>query len=63
MLQQRRISKIKSIGQTLGVPMAESNPRKLLKRSKENLGNTPLEVITYLSAYIESGFRKSFTWN
>lgn len=52
-LQHRHTSKIKSLGQYLGVPMAESNPRKLLKRSKENLGNTPLEIITYLSAYLE----------
>lgn len=34
--------------------MAESNPRKLIKRSKKNLGNLPLEILTYLSAYMES---------
>ncbi|PIA97603.1 UPF0187 protein [Cercospora beticola] len=54
MLHQRRMSKLKSAGQFLGVPMAESNPRKLIKRSKDNLGNTPLEILTYLSAYVES---------
>ena len=53
-LHERRHSKMKSMGQFLGVPMAESNPRKLLKRSKDNLGNTPLEILTYLSAYIEN---------
>ena len=34
--------------------MAESNPRKLLKRANKNLGNLPLEILTYLSAYVES---------
>ena len=52
-LHQRKHSRAKSIGQYLGIPMAESNPRKLLKKSKENLGNTPLEILTYLSAYAE----------
>lgn len=51
------MSKLKSVGQYLGVPMAESNPRKLLKRSKDNLGNTPLEIITYLSSYMENLFQ------
>jgi putative membrane protein len=55
-LHERRHSRLKSVGQFLGVPMAESNPRKLLKRSKENLGNTPLEILTYLSAYLNSLF-------
>lgn len=56
-LHQKRISKLKSAGQYLGIPMAESNPRKLLKRSKENLGNTPLEILTYMSSYLEQLFR------
>ncbi|USW55236.1 Putative bestrophin/UPF0187 [Septoria linicola] len=55
-LHERRISKLKHIGQFLGVPMAESNPRKLIKRSKYNLGNTPMEILTYLSAYCECLF-------
>lgn len=55
-LHDRRHSKLKSVGQFLGVPMAESNPRKLIKRSKENLGNTPLEILTYLATYIENLF-------
>lgn len=41
-------------GEYLGLTVAESNPRKVIKRSKKNLGNLPLEVLTYLSAYIES---------
>lgn len=44
----------KRVGEYLGVPMAESNPRKLFKRAKKPLGNMPLEITTYLSAYIES---------
>ena len=44
----------KVVGEYLGLTMAESNPRKLLKRANKNLGNLPLEILTYLSAYIES---------
>ena len=44
----------KIVGTYLGLTMAESNPRKLIKRSKKNLGNLPLEILTYLSAYMES---------
>lgn len=55
-LQPKKVSALKSFGLYLGVPMAESNPRKLIKRSKENLGNTPLEVLTYLSTYFEEVF-------
>lgn len=56
-LQERKISKVKSFGMYLGVPMAESNPRKLFKKTKQNLGNTPLEILTYLSAYLENTFQ------
>ncbi|KAL9598640.1 MAG: hypothetical protein Q9219_004386 [cf. Caloplaca sp. 3 TL-2023] len=41
-------------GEYLGLTVAESNPRKVIKRSKKNLGNLPLEILTYLSAYVES---------
>lgn len=55
-LQKRKESPWKSFGEYLGVSFAESNPRKLIKRSKENLGNLPLEILTYLSAYLETCF-------
>ncbi|KAI4093137.1 MAG: hypothetical protein L6R37_007439 [Teloschistes peruensis] len=41
-------------GEYLGMTFAESNPRKAIKRSKKNLGNLPLEILTYMSAYMES---------
>ncbi|KAL9127653.1 MAG: hypothetical protein Q9217_003521 [Psora testacea] len=44
-------------GTFLGLSFAESNPRKLLKRANAanlNLGNLPLEILTYLSAYTTS---------
>ena len=50
-------SKWKKAGDWLGLAFAESNPRKLIKRSKRNLGNLPLEILTYLSAYVESTTR------
>jgi ion channel-forming bestrophin family protein len=53
-LRERKVSSWKSAGQHLGVSFAESNPRKILKKSKDNLGNTPMEVLTYLSAYFEN---------
>lgn len=44
----------KRVGEYLGLTFAESNPRKQIKRSKKNLGNLPLEILTYLSAYLNS---------
>lgn len=49
----QKSGKIKSIGEYLGVSFAESNPRKLLKKSNKPLGNLPLEVLTYLASYID----------
>lgn len=43
----------KTTGEYLGVPFAESNPRKLIKRSKKPVGNLPLEILSYLSAYTQ----------
>lgn len=50
----RQASSWKKAGINLGLTFAESNPRKLIKRSKKNLGNLPLEVLTYLSVYVKS---------
>ena len=41
----------KRVGNWLGITWAESNPRKLIKRSTKQLGNLPLEILTYLSSY------------
>jgi putative membrane protein len=43
----------KTAGQFLGLPMAESNPRKLLKRSSVPLGNLPLEILSHMSSYMK----------
>ena len=51
---RRTPSQWKKAGDWLGLAFAESNPRKLIKRSKKNLGNLPLEILTYLAAYLES---------
>ena len=55
-LREKKESSWKSLGEYLGVSFAESNPRKLIKRSKDNLGNVPLEILNYLSAYFETCF-------
>ena len=44
---------LKHAGEYLGVSFAESNPRKLMKKSKDNLGNIPLEILTYLQSYVD----------
>ena len=43
----------KTMGEDLGLSFAESNPRKTIKRATKPLGNLPLEILTYLSSYIE----------
>ncbi|KAE8329871.1 Bestrophin, RFP-TM, chloride channel-domain-containing protein [Aspergillus sergii] len=52
-LQPQPKSLWKSTGEYLGVSFAESNPRKLIKRSKKPLGHLPLEILNHLSAYID----------
>ncbi|KAB8209715.1 Bestrophin, RFP-TM, chloride channel-domain-containing protein [Aspergillus parasiticus] len=52
-LQPQQKSLWKSTGEYLGVSFAESNPRKLIKRSKKPLGHLPLEILNHLSAYID----------
>ncbi|PVH92425.1 UPF0187-domain-containing protein [Periconia macrospinosa] len=44
----------KQLCKFLGVPMAESNPRKLLKKAKKPVGNLPLEILNHLSAYMKT---------
>ena len=46
-------SKWKSLGQYLGLSFTESNPRKVIKQSSRPLGNLPLEIHTYLAAYMD----------
>lgn len=60
-LQHKEASKIKSVGENLGVSFAMSNPRKLIKRSQENLGNLPLEILTYLQSYLDIVIRQRGT--
>jgi len=52
-LRHRKPSPMKQLGENLGITFAQSNPRKLIKRSQENLGNLPHEILTHLTAYIE----------
>ena len=43
----------KAAGEYLGLSFANSNPRKAIKRAARPVGNLPLEILTYLSCYIE----------
>jgi hypothetical protein len=50
----KKQSAIKTAGLFLGLPMAESNPRKEIKRATKPLGNLPLEILSHLSAYMKT---------
>ncbi|KAI1437085.1 Bestrophin, RFP-TM, chloride channel-domain-containing protein [Xylaria sp. CBS 124048] len=52
-LQPKRYSVFKSVGENLGLSFATSNPRKTLKRSNKPLGNLPLEILCYLTTYVD----------
>ena len=52
-LEVKKKSLWKSLGEHLGLPFAMSNPRKDMKRSDRPLGNLPLEILGYLSSYVE----------
>ena len=54
LLTRSRKSSGKVAGEYLGLTFTESNPRKVIKRSKKPLGNLPLEIFTYLSTYVQS---------
>lgn len=50
---EKKKSVAKTLGERLGLPWAISNPRKTIKRADRPLGNLPLEILAYLSAYLE----------
>lgn len=52
-LRHKKPSAMHALGEHLGITFAQSNPRKLIKRSQENLGNLPNEILNYLSAYLD----------
>ena len=43
----------KKVGESLGLPFAQSNPRKEMKKARAPLGNLPLEILNYLGAYVD----------
>ncbi|TRX92386.1 hypothetical protein FHL15_006772 [Xylaria flabelliformis] len=49
----RRYTIFKTMGESLGLSFATSNPRKMLKRTKKPLGNLPLEILCYLTSYAD----------
>jgi putative membrane protein len=52
-IRPRRHTIFKSVGENLGLSFATSNPRKIIKRSAKPLGNLPLEILCYLTAYAD----------
>ena len=57
-LRHQKPSSIKQFGEYLGITFAQSNPRKLIKRSRDNLGNLPHEILAHLSAYIDNAIQE-----
>lgn len=51
---RKKFGTCKRVGELLKIPMLRSNPRKELKRAKRPLGNLPLEILTYISSYINA---------
>ncbi|KAI0483705.1 Bestrophin, RFP-TM, chloride channel-domain-containing protein [Xylaria cf. heliscus] len=49
----RKYTIFKTMGESLGLSFATSNPRKTLKRSKKPLGNLPLEILCHLTGYAD----------
>jgi ion channel-forming bestrophin family protein len=43
----------KVVGESLGLSFAQSNPRKAMKKAEAPLGNLPLEILCYLSSYVD----------
>lgn len=69
-LKARKRTPAKRVAEYLGLSFAVSNPRKLLKRSDDNLGNLPHEILLHLSAYLEKAMAtkqihgpNKFFWN
>jgi putative membrane protein len=50
---RKRPGFFKSVGEYLGISFAASNPRKIIKKSPRPLGNTPLEVLSYLASFVD----------
>lgn len=53
---RKRPNVFKTTGSFLGLPMAEENPRKLVKKARVPIGNLPLEILSHLSAYMKTIF-------
>jgi len=56
---RKKQNMFKTAGQFLGLPMAESNPRKTIKKARVPLGNLPLEILSHLSSYMKQIYGNS----
>jgi putative membrane protein len=53
-MKPRKPTLWKRFGQFLGLPFAESNPRKTIKRAPKPLGNLPLEILSHIQSYLNT---------
>jgi putative membrane protein len=44
---------LRLFGQYIGISFAESNPMETIKSSDMPLGNLPLEIMTYIGAFLD----------
>jgi ion channel-forming bestrophin family protein len=47
-------SKLKKLGEVLGISFSRENPRTALKKATKPLGNLPMEILVYLQTYFDS---------
>ncbi|KAF2652932.1 UPF0187-domain-containing protein [Lophiostoma macrostomum CBS 122681] len=50
--RKKKMHPMKRLGLLLQIPMARSNPRKEIKQATRPLGNLPMEILSYMSAYV-----------
>jgi predicted membrane chloride channel (bestrophin family) len=52
MRREKQMHQLKRLGLLLQIPWARSNPRKEIKHATRPLGNLPMEILSYMSAYV-----------
>ena len=50
---RKQYTPLRKVGQRLGVPGTQSDPLKPLRKGPKYYGNLPLEILTYLGAYMD----------
>lgn len=54
LIEDHNMSKVKRLGDYLGVPMLRDNPRAELKNATAPLGNLPLEILVHMQIFFDT---------